>query len=339
MILKRPQMERALDRPDPAVRMFLLYGPDESGSRDLAARLGKAMAGAERIDLTGAGLKADPARLPDEASSMSLFGEPRYIRVEPAGDEMIDAAEALLEAPAAGNPVIVVAGALRKDAKLVKLATARLDIMACVSYPPEGMEADRIATAMAAAEGVRVAPEIAQQLAAASGGDRALLAREIEKFALFLDATPDRPATLDAATFDMLSADSEEGDVNLLVNATFDGDLTALDAALGRIDAAAEAIPVLRALMRRVLLLSTLRAALADGNNIDQVMASAGKGVFFKERGTVARQVARWTPPALARAAARLAEAERDAKSARSAGAAGLGEELFAIGRHARRRG
>ena len=337
MILKRPQMERALDTPDPAVRMFLLYGPDEAGSRDLAGRLGKAMAGAERIDLSGPGLKADPARLSDEAMAMSLFGDRRYIRVEPAGDDAMPAIEALMEAPAAGNPVVVVAGALRKDSRLVKLATARLDVMACISYPPEGAEADRIAMAMAQAHGVRMTPDIAQRLAAASGGDRALLAREIEKFALYLDAAPDRPAELDAAAFEALSADTEAGDVGALVNATFDGDLAALDAALTRMDAAADAILILRALVRRVLLLSSLRAEVANGNSLERAMAGAGKAVFFKERGIVERQVRRWDPRALARAAERLAAAERDAKSARSAGAAGLGELLVAIGRQARR--
>ena len=337
MILKRPQMERALDRPDPAVRMFLLYGPDEAGSRDLAARLGTAMAGAERIDLTGAGLKVDPARLSDEAMAMSLFGDRRYIRVEPAGDDAMPAIEALMEAPAAGNPVVVVAGALRKDARLVKLATTRIDVLGCISYAPDGAEADRIAQAMATAHGLRMAPDIAQRLAAASGGDRALLAREIEKFALYLDAAPDRPATLDAAAFDALSADAEEGDVGALVNATFDGDLAALDAALTRMDAAADAILILRALVRRVLLLSGLRAEVAGGNSLDRAMAGAGKAIYFKDRGIIAGQVKRWTPQAIARAAERLAEAERDAKSSRSAGAAGLGELLFAIGRQARR--
>ncbi|HEX8446765.1 MAG TPA: DNA polymerase III subunit delta [Sphingomonas sp.] len=331
-------MERALDKPDPAVRMFLLYGPDESGSRDLAARLGRAMPGAERIDLSGAGLKADPARLSDEAAAMSLFGDRRYIRVEPAGDDMIEAAETLMQAPAAGNPVIVVAGALRKDAKLVKLATAHPDILTCISYPPEGVEADRIAITMAAAEGLRIDPEVAQALASACGGNRALLSREIEKFALYLDAAPDRLVVLDMTAFEALSADAEGSDVNALVNATFDGDLATLDAALGRLDGATEAVPVLRSLLRRTLLLSGLRADVARGASVDQVMAGAGKAIFYKERGIVAGQLARWAPTALARAAERLAQAERDVKSTRTTGAAGLGEVLFAIGRQARRR-
>ena len=65
------QIARALDGADPAYRLFLLYGPDEAGSRDLAARLPKKLGSdAERIDFTGAQLKADPALLADEAASI-----------------------------------------------------------------------------------------------------------------------------------------------------------------------------------------------------------------------------------------------------------------------------
>ena len=87
MKVKEAQIGRALDNPisngpDGSIRLFLLYGPDESGSRALAARLERAMGpGAERIDLDGATLKEDPARLADEAASFSLFGEKRHIRV------------------------------------------------------------------------------------------------------------------------------------------------------------------------------------------------------------------------------------------------------------------
>ena len=68
---------------------------------------------AERIDLSGAELKADPARLADEAAAISMFGGARWILVEQAGDEILPALEALIEAPAAGNPVAIVAGALK----------------------------------------------------------------------------------------------------------------------------------------------------------------------------------------------------------------------------------
>src|SRR3546814_18766965 len=77
---------------------------------------------AERIELGGAELKADPARLADEAASISLFGGARYIVVEASGDAVLAAVEALIEAPTAGHPGAIVAGALRPSTKPLKLA-------------------------------------------------------------------------------------------------------------------------------------------------------------------------------------------------------------------------
>ncbi|MDP8994406.1 MAG: DNA polymerase III subunit delta, partial [Pseudomonadota bacterium] len=115
------QFERALKSPA-ETRFFLLHGPDEAGSRGLLKALAAAAGeDAERVDLAGAELKGDPARLADEAASISLFGGARYIVVEPAGDETVPALEALLAAPTAGNPVAVIAGSLKPSSKLLKL--------------------------------------------------------------------------------------------------------------------------------------------------------------------------------------------------------------------------
>lgn len=127
MKANRGQIERALDAPGQGasadIRFYLLYGPDEAGSQSLAKRLERAMGPqAERVDLDGATLKDDPARLADEAASFSMFGDKRWIRVSGMGEESVPALTALLEAEAAGNPVIAVAGALKATSKLVKLA-------------------------------------------------------------------------------------------------------------------------------------------------------------------------------------------------------------------------
>ena len=100
-----------------------------------------------------------------------------------------------------GNPVAIVAGALRKDSKLLKRALADAKTMAFASYVPEGNDADRLATAMARERGLSFDRDIAHRLAVSTGGDRALLAREIEKLALYADSSHDRPATLDHAMF------------------------------------------------------------------------------------------------------------------------------------------
>ena len=42
----------ALDRPNPAIRLYLFHGPDEAGSRALAERLLKGL-GAEKFAMAG----------------------------------------------------------------------------------------------------------------------------------------------------------------------------------------------------------------------------------------------------------------------------------------------
>src|SRR3546814_3298060 len=63
----RAEIARAVDKPDPALRLLLLHGPDEAGSRALGARYEKALgADHEHVDIPPAELKSDPARLADE---------------------------------------------------------------------------------------------------------------------------------------------------------------------------------------------------------------------------------------------------------------------------------
>ena len=338
MKAQRAQIERALAAPLPEHRLFLLHGPDESGSRDLAARLGKALgAEAERIDLAGPTLKSDPARLSDEAASISLFGGARYIRVDPAGDEILDAVQALLDAPSAGNPVVVIAGALRKESKLLKLALASPLILAFASYAPEGNEADRLAMTMGREMGLRMHPDVARRLADATSGDRALLARELEKLALFLDAAPDRPGEIDGDALDALGAATDEGDLSRLVDAVLAGRADAADAELASLAGEAiEGIPVIRALLRRLHLLAAMRAD-AERSSPAAALETSGKSLFWKDKAQVGQQLARWTPQALDTAIRRLAAAERQIKASGSPGQVAVEEELLAISRAAAR--
>lgn len=330
-------LHRALDSADPAIRLFLLHGPDEAASRGLAARLGQAMgADAERIDLTSAQLKGDPARLADEAAAISLFGGRRWIRLDPATDDALDAIAALLEAPAAGNPVAAIAGTLRKDARLLKLVADAPGTMVQASYLPEGRDADSLVLEMAKALGVQLRPDLAHRLALATGGDRAILDQELEKLALFVDAAPDRPQPVDGEAIDALGAAAEEGDLSRLVHAVFGGRVAEADAELARLgQEGVEGIPVIRALGRRALQLAAWRAEMAAGESIDRVTAK----VFWKEKNATTDQLRRWTPTRLATAIARLGEAERQVKAPTYPGPALVAEEVLAISRSAARAG
>jgi DNA polymerase-3 subunit delta len=331
----RSQIEKALKAPG-ETRFFLLHGPDESGSRALAKLA--AAPGAERVDLTGAELKSDPARLADEAASLSLFGGARYVWVEPAGDECLAAAEALLQVPAAGNPVVLVAGALKPASKLLKLALAEPAALAFASYAPEGREAEQLAAEMARAEGLIARGDVARRLAEACAGNRAILAGELAKLADYLDSSPDRPQPLDHDALDAVGAAAEEGDLSLLVDSVGGGDARLLAAELTRLAGeGVEGIPLIRAVLRRMSLLARLRAQVERGSSVDAVMASQGKSLFWKEKPAISKQLGRWRPDLLAKSVSRLVEAERQAKASGTLGARAVDEELFAICRQAAR--
>ena len=338
MKANRAQIAGAFKDPS-AHRFFLLYGPDEAGSRALARLLGQgAGEGAERIDLTGAELRGDPARLADEAASISLFGGARYILVDPAGDECVPAVEALLEAPAAGNPVALLAGGLKPTSKLLKLALATPNALAFASYAPEGAEAERMVVEMAREEGLSMRADVARRLADACASNRAILTLELHKLALYLDAAQDRPRPLDHEALDAIGAVAEEGDLSRLVDSVGSGDAAALEAELLRLAGEGiQGIPLLRAVLRRMSLLTRLRALVEAGSSVDGVMASHGKSLFWKEKPTVARQLGRWRAESLAKSVSRLLDAERQLKAPGGLGPAAVEAELFAICRQAAR--
>ncbi|WP_442680206.1 DNA polymerase III subunit delta [Sphingomonas sp. ASY06-1R] len=334
------RFRRALDSADPSIRLYLMYGPDEAGSRALADRLGVAIgAEAERIDLTSSALKADPARLADEAAAISLFGGKNWIRLDPATDDAVEAVQALLEAPAAGNPVAAIAGALRKDSKLVKLVQASDAALSHLSYVPEGRNAAALAVDIGRELGLQLRNDVAVRVAAVCNGDRALISRELEKMALYVDAAPDRPKPLEQDALDALGAATEEGDLSKLANAVFSGQPQQADDELARLASEGiEDIPVIRALSRRALQLAQLRGQMAEGESIDRVMETAGRAIFWKEKPIIQAQLARWTPAALATALTRLAEAERHVKAPGYPGSALVEEEVMTITRFAAKR-
>ncbi|SFS04967.1 DNA polymerase III subunit delta [Sphingomonas jatrophae] len=334
--VKPAEARRALDAADPAVRCILVYGPDEAASRALAARLGPAVGSdAERIDLTGSALKADPARLADEAAAFSMFGGRRWIRVEPVGDEATEAVAALLEAAAAGNPVVLIAGELRKDSKLVKLVTAAPNALACINYLPDASQIDRVVADLGREAGLSIAPDVARRLATLAAGDRAVIAQEIGKYADYLDAAPDRRRELGHDALDSLAPAEAESDWDRLLHAVFAGEPARVAEELARLDETG--IPLIRALQRRLLLLTELSAQVAAGNSIDTAVKS-NRTIFWKTAPLVTAELRRWSPDALAAALARVTAAGRAAMQSTGPGTIAAEAAALDLARIAARR-
>ena len=329
----------ALDRPASNVRFYLLYGPDEAGSRALAMRLLKGLGNAEKFVVVGAAVKSDPASLADEAGAMSLFGGARALWIEPAGEEIVEGVSALLGAAASESAVVAVAGPLRKTSGLLKLAEAHPAALAHCSYIPEGRDMTRVIDDLAQAVGLRISHDVAQRLALAGNSNQAILASELEKYALYLGADRDRPVPLDHETLDLLSADAAESEHLRLGDLALGGRMAALVEELERLPAGGkEAVPVIRALQRRLLMIAPLRARIDRGENVDGVMASLGKSLFFRDKTIVSQMLEAWTSDRIASASARVASLERQLMLGKAPEEAALAETLITIARVGQRR-
>lgn len=338
MNLKPAQMRSRLERPDDATRLYLIHGPDESGAAELAMLLQRSLGdGVERIDLDGAALKSNPGRLADEAASMSLFGDRRFIRVTGVGEESLEALTLLLNAERAGNPVIAIAPTVRKTAKIVKLADAAPNAAACALYVAEGADAVRLASQIARDHGVRLAGGVAERIVYATGGDRAVMTREVEKLALYLDAAPERPADCGPEAIEAVGAVLDESAMGAAIEAIVGG-----EPALGGVELAAIvddnlAIPTLRQLTRRLIALTDMRREVDSGDSA-QVVVKRHR-VFWKEEAATVQALRRWSSPQLVRAIDRVRATERAIVAPGNAGGVLVEAEGVAIARAAQRFG
>ncbi len=331
-------LARGIAQPDPAIRFYLFHGPDEAGSRALAIRLLRGLGDAEKFVVLGQAVKSDPASLADEAGAMALFGGKRAIWIEPAGDEIADGVQALLDLPSSESAVVALAGVLKKGSALLKLAESHRGALAHVSWVPEGREATATVVELGRALGLRIPPDVASRIAASAMNNQAIAASEVEKFALFVGASPEHPVALDQAAIDAVGADSGEAEPMKFGDLALSGSIAALIDELGRLpEQGSETIPALRSMQRRLVQVAPLRARVEAGERVDGVMASMGKALFWKDKDAMQRMLSRWTSAQLAEAGERVTAAERESIRGRAPDRALLGETLLAFARAAAR--
>ena len=329
---------RAVDEPDPKVRFYLFHGTDESQSSALGDRLVTALKASKHGIAAGA-LRGDPALLADEAGAIDMFGGAKVIWIQPAGEEIVAAVEALLDAPASESPVVAIAGRLGKASGLLRLAESHELALSHVSYELDARDAERLVAELARTEGLRTQPGTAARIAEACANDRRMIAQELAKLALYLDASPNAPKDLGSDALDAVGA-ATSGDFLGIADLALAGDVRSLGDALSRIEPGGrDAIPIVRSLQRRLLMLAPIRARIDAGEGSQAVMTSLGKSLFWKDKPKLERMLGLWDSVGLARVSERAGELERRLMRGDSPPAAeALGEELVAIARQARRR-
>jgi DNA polymerase III subunit delta len=290
-------------------RTFLFCGPDEAGTWNAANAVVQLLPDAgERVELSGADLRRDPVLLADEARSTSLFGGTRHILVRAQGDEAHDALANHLTGQGEACPVLIVASGATDKSRTAKLLENRSDALVAMLYPPEPHEIVAAVRQMGDAAGVKLAGNLAERIAGACLHDLRLAQSEVDKLALYLDASPQSPRTADAAALDAIGAESEEDSLAPIVNAVLGGDRARLAGEIARMrELSLNPVGVLLALERRAAQLAQLAARLGAGN-LRQFIDTEAKArrIFFKEVREIEAQLGIWRGARLSRLVERL---------------------------------
>lgn len=306
MKAKGQDFARGLPRSASQASIFFFCGPDEAGASAAAAKVVEALPDAgERVELAGGDLKRDPAILGDEARSSSLFGDKRHILVRATGDEAHDALKALIETGEAGGgdaaPVLVVATSATDKSRTAKLLEKRGDALVAMFYPPDLMSLAASVRAMADAAGLRLGGDLAERIARASGLDVRLAHSEVEKLALYLDASSQSPKSATPDDYAEIGATTEEDGFGPVVNAVLGGELGKLPFEIKRMkELGLNPVGLLLAIERRTAQLAQIAAKVGPRGSLDNLDRGekARLGIFWKEEREIRQQLTRWQGPA-----------------------------------------
>ncbi len=313
MKLPAGRVEGFVARPDPAVAVTLLYGPDRGLAAERAARLAAQLVTDPAdpfvvTELDGDRLRDEPRLLVEAAQALTLTGVRRLVRVRDAADPMTPAVRQLLATRDIAAFVLLEAGDLGGASALRKVVEAADRAMALPCYRDEGETLREVIRDGLAAEGLRADPEVLGRLAELLGADRALTRQELRKLALYIGERPG--GRVSHADIDAVLDDSTALALHDVIDAALTGD-PMLEPRLLRLLAEGQRPEmVLRATAATLVLLLRLRVAVDAGTDPRAAIRAARPPIHFRREPALARALARWSADAITIAIERLHAAE-----------------------------
>lgn len=317
MKLKPFQIVPFLRRPDPMIKAVLVYGPDGGQVCEILDTLTMAIV-TDRKDpfrvgeLTAMMVRADPACLADEVSTLALTGGRRVVRIRNADDALAGTLESFLEAPVGEALVVVAAGELGKASSLRRLFEEANNAVALPCYLDEAETLESLIYDTLRQSGLKGEVAAVAYLVERLGGDRLQSRRELEKLMLYAQSGGGTVTLADARA---CVGDGADLTLDGVAMAVADGDQARTDRMYERlILEGMTPVSVLRALMRHFQRLHMAAGAVAGGYSIEQAIVALKPPLFFKNKDHFRAQLLIWPRDRLARVLDLLTQAEIDCK-------------------------
>ena len=330
MIVKSSEADRIARNPPRGLIAALVFGPDSGLARERSEILLKTvvedLSDPFRVsDLDEQTLANDPARLYDEAASISMLGGRRVVRVRSASNALAKLFEAFLAEPAGDALVVVEAGDLAKGSALRSVFEAADNAAAIPCYLDSARELGDVVRDALTAEGLSIAPDALEDAVSRLGSDRGVTRRELEKLVLY--ARGQKQVTLEDVRASM--GDEAEARIEEACDAAGLGDLPRLDLALERLwTADVSPVAVLRQAMshfQRLLLVGAAR------EGAEEAIKRLRPPLHFSRVSAFKSQAQKWNAARLLDALDLLLEGEALCKTTGVPAEAVCGRALFNV--------
>ena len=334
-----------VSRPDPAIKAYLIYGPDRGLAHERATTLVKAIL--ENPDdpfaltqLTEEDLKSDPAALADAMVAMSLTGGQRLVRVRLSGETgagpIVELISALEDGSVTPQTVLVVeSGDLTPRGKLRKAFEPAKNALSIACYADNAQSLGTLAEDLLKAENLELAREARVAWLPRLEGDRALARGEIEKLILYKGLSGQRAPDDNLVTLEdieAIAADQGEAQLDAVIEPALLGKLAEADKAYVRsVSAGGSPVAILRGLQRRLDQIGSVQAA----GGGDAAMARSGAPRYGPAADAFKRQLSIWSGRRLELARELAFDAERQVKRSGSPAESLVSELLLRLARGA----
>lgn len=306
-----------LKQPDVKAQAVLIYGPDSGLVRERALAitntlLGKNYDPLNRVELTGAQVKADAAILLDELNAMSLMGGRRVVILREPTERIESVIKGAFEGTKNSTYLIIEAGELSSTSSIRKLFEKEEHFAALPCYLEDERGMEQTIRSILSGYGLNASQDAVLYLVSNLGNDRLVTLKELEKIALYMGE--EKNVTLEIAM--LLTGNNASEGFDDLCNSI----------ALGKISESAkllthllhegtQPVAIVRTLVRYFQRLDLLQGYIKSGQNRDQAIKMLRPPIFYKSVPIIERALSRWSAAKISYSLNLLLRTEKELKS------------------------
>ncbi len=338
-----------LNSPPDDMIGVLFFGPDRGLVKERAEALIKKLSdnpddAFSSTVLTADDLTSDPARLADEMSALSMFGDQRLVRLrldhERSGAAISKIIKELdLTPDRAAARLVVEAGDMTPRSAIRKAFEAAGQFAAIGCYQDKAADLANLVRRSLTESAIEIDRDALEFWVPLLEGDRILARNEIEKMILYKGFGETAGARVSAQDVKTIAAGAQAASIDDIIMSAMNGQTAKCDDAFKRAIAGKVNIAViLLSLQRHVSRLLEAHSYMQTGDRPENAIKALRPPVFFSQQQNFKNHLRIWPMKALHNALSETLKAEQQLKSAGAPGEAIVGRILLTLSGFAERR-